>query len=65
MLDSIAFIIFVGMIFYVIYKSVVNDDLVVKKDRRFRPAPPAHGPQPGAGDAPLDESSRQGGGPNA
>lgn len=64
MLDSIAFVIFVGMIFYVIYKSVVDDDLVTKKDRRFRPAPPAHGPQRGANDA-ADNGSQPGTGPAA
>lgn len=51
MLDSLAFVIFVGMIFYVIYKSVVDDDLAPKKDRRFRPAPPAHGMPQGGDDA--------------
>lgn len=63
MLDSIAFVIFVGMIFYVIYKSVVDDDLVTKKDR-FRPAPPPHGRQQGANDA-AGEGSQPGPGPAA
>lgn len=63
MIDSIAFLIFVGLIFYVIYRSVVDDDLVTKKDRRFRPAPPAHGAQ--QSDGPADNRAQQDGGPGA
>jgi len=64
MIDSIAFVIFVGMIFYVIYKSVVDDDLMPRKDRRFRPAPPAHGARKGGNDDGAGDG-RTGDGPAA
>lgn len=37
MIDSIAFVIFVGLIFYVIYQSVVKDDLAAPKKGKFGP----------------------------
>lgn len=42
MIDTLAFVAFVGMIFYVMYMSVVKDDLALPKRDKFKPAPPAH-----------------------